>query len=84
MTFSIIIILVLISIFITILDFILDIVQWLKEFEDNITLGDYITNREAILISFILPLVNILALIIIIFTFLETSSFNLRKLFHYE
>ena len=84
MTFSIIIILLLISLFITILDFILDIICWLKENKSNITLGDYINDRESTLIIFIIPILNIVAIIIIIFYFLINSSFNLRKLFHYE
>lgn len=84
MTFNIIVVLVLISILITILNLILDIIHWLKEDESNITLGDYIQYREEQLVLFIIPAINVIMLIIQIFTFFEKSSLNLRKLFFYE
>lgn len=79
-----IIILVLISIFITILDFVLDIISWIKESKSNITLGDYIEDREEILGVFVIPIVNLVSFIVLLFLGLRQSSLNLRKLLHYE
>lgn len=83
MIFSI-IILIFISIFITILDFILDIIQWIKESKLNTVLGEYIQDRTELFCAFIIPCVNLVALIVLCFSLLKDSQLNLRKLFHYE